>query len=57
MKKSKFSKIFDDKSFDKATTTLTPKTYAKLYKDLKFPRSDYILQATVTKVKPTKRKK
>ena len=57
MKKSKFSKIFDDKSFDKATTTLTPKTYAKLYKDLKFLRSDYILQATVTKVKPTKRKK
>ena len=57
MSKDKFLKIFKGKSFDKATRTLTPKTYAKLYKDLKFPRSDYMLQATVTKIKPTKRKK
>ena len=55
MSKKFFSKVFSKKDI-KENATLDPKVYAKLYKDLDFPRDDYTMQVNITKKKPIRRK-
>ena len=46
-----FFKVFTKKDFAdiRKNVTLDPKVYAQLYKDLKFPRDDYVMQVKITK--------
>ncbi len=50
-KKYDFSQVFTKKDFAdiRKNVTLDPKVYAQLYKDLKFPRDDYVMQVKITK--------
>ncbi len=48
-KKYDFSKVFTKKDFADIQRTMSPKLYAELYKLLKFPRDDYIMQAKIIK--------
>jgi len=52
-KKFDFSKVFTEEDFKdiREFVTLDPSVYAQLYKDLKFPRDDYVMQIKIIKRK------
>lgn len=51
-KKYDFSKLFKKKDFEniRQTITLDPNVYSQLYKDLGFPRNDYVMRVEIKKV-------
>ena len=53
-KKYDFSQVFTKKDFADIQKTMSPKLYSELYKLLKFPRDDYVMQAKITKRKKEK---
>ena len=52
-KKYDFSEVFTEADFKdiREFVTLDPSVYAQLYKDLKFPRDDYVMQIKIIKRK------
>jgi len=52
-KKYDFSKVFTEADFKdiRENVTLDPSVYEQLYKDLKFPRDDYVMQIKIIKRK------
>ena len=52
-KKYDFSEVFTEEDFKEIRefVTLDPSVYAQLYKDLKFPRDDYVMQIKIIKRK------
>lgn len=50
-KKFDFSEVFTKKDFAdiRKNVTLEPKIYEQLYKDLNFPRKDYVMQVQIKK--------
>ena len=52
-KKYDFSEVFTEEDFKdiREFVTLDPSVYAQLYKDLKFPRDDYVMQIKIIKRK------
>ena len=52
-KKYDFSEVFSEKDFKdiRQSVTLHPSVYSQLYKDLRFPRDDYVMQVKIIKRK------